>query len=905
MIARALFLAFGAAVLAIPGCSGPDDRGASGRGAERLGRTSESLDTVTSGYQLQAALPSTASSPSFDQFAASVAVLGSGAVLVGDPSSQNSGFVNVYVPDAPTWTLSQTLTGNFKEEFGAAMAATGSTLVVTSPAAAVGRYTGAGSAQVYACAAGQCADQATISASTPSASVPVGQSVAIDGDTLVVGALAASQFSSGAVYVEVASGGVWSQQAVIESPNADVVDAFGHAVAISGDTLVIGAPAVGESTGEAYVYVRSGATWSQQAQLVAPDGATSDAFGDSVAIAGDMILVGAPNHASGGQAYSGAVYAFNRSGTSWTAATPTLTASDQRTDDSFGSSLAILGGVAAIGAPNKLGPVVGNTFVSALGAVYVFTNAGAGWQQSQKLVPNVTTSNLMFGSSVALGPNVLAVGGPQTSGHAEAFVFGYGPLNGSPCSTGNDCLSTFCADGVCCNSLCSGACDVCLQAAGSSADGVCAPAPLSSAGSPSCAPLACDGANAACPSACSSDAECAAGFYCAAGGTCLAQKAIGATCTETTADCDTDGCRVCSSGFCAQGVCCNAACSGACGVCARSLGATADGQCTALPAGTPGSGCAPYACDGKSLECPTACSVDDDCSAQQYCGADARCHDQKQQGSACDDSAGADCAGAGCRVCVTGFCADGACCDTACTGQCEACNGGTTTGTCTPVTGDPVPPRLACSGTASCKGTCDGRNAQQCAQPGAGTLCAPAACQGAALQPASTCDTEGNCVVPTAQSCGNYQCDPTQGACLVACTDDGDCSAGASCDVTQHKCAQVGPTCEDAYDVRSPSGEVTPCESGYLCVAGACTSHCSTADDCAPGYACDDQRCTRAPDAGGATASASQPASTSPGGAGGCGCALGARDGAAGLRLAFLVTFLCGALIRRRWRQPI
>ena len=157
----------------------------------------------------------------------------------------------------------------------------------------------------------------------------------------------------GAAYVFVRSGAAWSRQgdALTASDGAEG-DAFGYAVALSGDTALVGAP-TGQYTeaatkGGAYVFVRSGATWSQHGGvLTTSDGAARDSLGTAVALLGDTALVGAPrkNHSQG------AAYLFARSGAAWSQRGGALTASDGAAVDWFGRTLALSRSTAFVGAP--------------------------------------------------------------------------------------------------------------------------------------------------------------------------------------------------------------------------------------------------------------------------------------------------------------------------------------------------------------------------------------------------------------------------------------------------------------------------------------------------------------------------------------------------------------------------
>ena len=127
-------------------------------------------------------------------------------------------------------------------------------------------------------------------------------------------------------------------------------DNFGDSVAIAGDTIVVGAPGDddnGSDSGSAYVFTRTGTTWTEQAKLTASDGAADDYFGSSVAIAGDTIVVGASGDDDEWQC-SGSAYVFTRTGTTWTEQAK-LTASDGAANDHFGGSVAIAGDTIVVG----------------------------------------------------------------------------------------------------------------------------------------------------------------------------------------------------------------------------------------------------------------------------------------------------------------------------------------------------------------------------------------------------------------------------------------------------------------------------------------------------------------------------------------------------------------------------
>jgi len=183
-------------------------------------------------------------------------------------------------------------------------------------------------------------------------------SVAISGDTVVVGANyvdIGGNLNQGSAYVFVRNGATWTQQEKLTAADGTGNDDFGFSVAISHDTVVVGAinddVGGGFGQGSAYVFVRSGTTWSQQEKLTAGDGVTFDSFGFSVAISGDTVVVGSWFDDIGGEFDQGSAYVFVRSGGTWSQQQK-LTATDGDSDDHFGVSVGISGDTVVIGAPN-------------------------------------------------------------------------------------------------------------------------------------------------------------------------------------------------------------------------------------------------------------------------------------------------------------------------------------------------------------------------------------------------------------------------------------------------------------------------------------------------------------------------------------------------------------------------
>jgi|Laugresbdmm110sd_1035091.scaffolds.fasta_scaffold04204_2 hypothetical protein len=225
-----------------------------------------------------------------------------------------------------------------------------------------------------------------------------GGSAAIDGDTIVAGAqnlTVSGQGGAGAVYVFTRSGTTWTQQQKLTASDPTLNVNFGSGVDISGDTIVVGAGTAGN--GAAYVFTRSGTIWTQQQKLTASDGVSGDNFGtEAVAIVGNTIIVGAKSN----NGSRGAAYVFTRSGTTWTQQQK-LTAGDGAANDNFGRSVAI----DPAGTTVACGSLFNDAGGSNAGAVYVFTVSGSTWSQQTKLIGPGT--DYWLGGKVALGTNIL------------------------------------------------------------------------------------------------------------------------------------------------------------------------------------------------------------------------------------------------------------------------------------------------------------------------------------------------------------------------------------------------------------------------------------------------------------------------------------------------------------------
>jgi len=233
--------------------------------------------------------------------------------------------------------------------------------------------------------------------------------VAISGSTVVAGA-PGKNLNTGAAYVFVDSGTGWSQQGKLTAPNAHMNDQLGFTVGLSGSTAVAGAPGRASFRGAAYVFVRSGSTWYRQAKLLAADGVSNDSFGFSVAVNHSTALIGA----RGPNSETGAAYVFTRSSGVWSQQAE-LTAPDGAPGDQFGWSVALGGGgsVAVVGEES-----------TGFGAAYVFVDSTNGWTAKAKLRASDEISNDRFGGSVAIAGSLAVVGATgQDSAAGAAYVF--------------------------------------------------------------------------------------------------------------------------------------------------------------------------------------------------------------------------------------------------------------------------------------------------------------------------------------------------------------------------------------------------------------------------------------------------------------------------------------------------
>ncbi len=419
-----------------------------------------------------------------DKFGTAVAISGDTVVVGANEEDSNATGVNgnqsdnsfleagaayIFVRNAGVWTqqayLKASNTGEY-DGFGAAVAISGDTVIIgasseRSNATGVNgnqsdnSATDAGAAYVFTRTGSTWTQQAYLKASNTTAGYRFGSDVAVSGDTVVVGSVGEGSnatgvngnpfdygsVNSGAAYVFTRAGGTWSQQAYLKASNTGAGDAFGTAVSISGDTVVITAEeersnATGVNgnqsdnsapdAGAAYVFTRSGSTWSQQAYLKASNAQAGDFFGGSAAISGDTIVIGAGlegsaatgvngNQSDNSAVWAGAAYVFNRSGGTWSQQAY-LKASNTGGDDRFGDSVAISGDLILVGAYNEDSAATGvngnqsDNSASSAGAAYLFGRSGGVWTQQDYIKASNTQATDWFGVDVAISGGTAVIG---------------------------------------------------------------------------------------------------------------------------------------------------------------------------------------------------------------------------------------------------------------------------------------------------------------------------------------------------------------------------------------------------------------------------------------------------------------------------------------------------------------
>lgn len=332
-------------------------------------------------------------------------IVGSYRSDVGANSSQ--GAVYVFVREGSNWVQEAKLIasdGAAGDQFGRSVAFLGNTALIGAPIASIsGVNTQHGAAYVFTVNSGIWTQRAKLLAVNAQPATNFGESVALDRNSnrALIGAWRddiGSNIDQGSAYVFTGSGDLWAQTAKLIASDGAASDEFGESVDIQGDTILIGAwgddVAANGNQGSAYVFVRNGDAWSQEAKLVAADGAAGDRFGFSLSLSNGTALIGSQMDDVGSNSNQGSAYFFSRNGTIWTQQQK-LVATDGALNDRFGFSVAHGGNLALIGAfVDDVGAM------SDQGSVRLFIKENQIWSESATLVASDGASGDQFGVSV-------------------------------------------------------------------------------------------------------------------------------------------------------------------------------------------------------------------------------------------------------------------------------------------------------------------------------------------------------------------------------------------------------------------------------------------------------------------------------------------------------------------------
>lgn len=400
------------------------------------------------------------------------------------------------------------------EQFGSCTAIDGDWMLVGVPSdhAAPAR----GSVYAFHRTSGIWGYAQTLAPNSNPAATQFGASVAILGDTAVIGA--PNSNTVGSVYVFALVGGAWVQQQRLTPASTANVSLFGTAVALSSSAIVVGSgwssPLGVSQSGELWVFEHPGSTWVQVADLHATTPANDARLGNSVAIDGNWIVAGASNQAVAGMSGRGAAYVFGRTGGVWSqfqgladgagtsgdtygqsvsifgntmavgiarlgnnaaagqtqildfvngtwAPSSTVTGEDALPGDHFGSWVALKGNVLAVASEQH------SEFGFNCGSAYIFSHGPTGWTQTGEAIPNDVTPNKGFGIGLSLSGATLALGAPHDNGFCPsspscesgaAYIFDLGVTSSQygSCASGAPCMNAV-AHGGCANSTGHGA----------------------------------------------------------------------------------------------------------------------------------------------------------------------------------------------------------------------------------------------------------------------------------------------------------------------------------------------------------------------------------------------------------------------------------------------------------------
>lgn len=354
------------------------------------------------------------------------------------PDIVNGGAAYVFERRDGTWVQQAKLVATDAapgDSFGWWLALDGDTLVAAARGADLDGITDAGAAYVFERRDGTWVQQAKLVAADAAPGDDFSWRVAIDDDTIIVTArydTHSGLYRAGSAYMFVRSGSTWTQQQKIYPADPQYRGRFGQSVKLAGDEALISATRREQEYGSVYSFGRQNGHWTQRQKWFAPDRERYAEFGARLALDGDSLLVSAPEDNVLGLSNSGAAYVYTRQAGTWVHHQK-LVASDPAGEAWFGRSVALWRPLAVVGAAALRAP-------ESPGAAYVFVEQGAEWVEVQKLTPGDATSGDYFGQSAAVDGRSLLVGARRHDhgGLVDAgavYVFG---LNSAPVALCSD-----------------------------------------------------------------------------------------------------------------------------------------------------------------------------------------------------------------------------------------------------------------------------------------------------------------------------------------------------------------------------------------------------------------------------------------------------------------------------------
>lgn len=783
---------------------------------------------------------------STDKAGASVSVSGTHAAVSAhqdDDRGSNAGAVNFYYGSGGTWTHTQKVFASdavTEDQFGRAVAVSGTFAVVGSYKADVSGLADAGAAYVFRYNGSSWVQQQKLTAFDPAAGDNYGYAVAIDGNVIVVGSYLDDDLgtSTGSAYVYRYNGSSWVFEQKLLPPKPTVL--FGVSVSVSGNLIAGGSywdNEKGSGSGSVSVFRYASGAWTHEARLLASDGLTNDYFGRAVSISGSVLVVGAEGRDDRGYE-SGAAYVFRNSGSTWTQEAKLLT-SDQAGYDRLGASVAVRGDSIALGSPYAEDRTLAWPRTDQ-GISYLFQYQGGGtpWVQINRVLAPDGYYYDMFGTSVGLdesstGAVTLLVGCPGDARNGTDSGSGYpfvGTCDGQPagcvtsadCNDNNPCTTDLCSSGTCTNSNNTLSCN----------DGnACTSNDRCNAGQCAGTAITCNDNNPCTTDSCNPSSGCVYANNtntCNDGNACTsADRCLNGVCGGTSVACNdnnpctNDSCNPASgcvyannTNTCNDGNACTASDRCLNGVCGGTTIACNDNNPCTDDSCNPASGCAFVLDNTNTCSDGNACTTADRCSNGQCVATPLVCNDN--------------------NACTSDACVNGACQFTNLTGACNDGNGCTTNDVCSAGTcaGTPINcnDNNPCTTDSCSNGACQyAFNTLTCNDGDACTTsdrCASGLCLGTPI----------NCsdgVACTLDSCANGICQHSAVGC--GCLSNADCNDGNAC--TTDMCSNN--TCVYTNNVLA-CNDGNACTTNDRCANGLCAG---VAMSCSDGNPCTDDSC--------------------------------------------------------------